>query len=278
MTNSFYKIPNDFPTVIQFSGGRTSGFMLNKILDANQDLPNNFHVLFQNTGREMDQTLDFVRDCSINFSVNITWLEYICNPPFFKIVNYETASRNGEPFEALIKKRKYLPNVVTRYCSDVLKYRTAKRYLVNMGYKKWNSAIGFRADEMRRVERIHSRKHIREIIWTPLADAGITKSDIQIFWDNQSFNLGLIGIKGKTPLGNCDGCFLKSEKNLANLCREYPERALWWRNMEAMFGKTFVKDRRWSDLIDTVEKQHEFAFSDQADVFCNSVHGSCEGY
>ena len=47
--------------VINFSGGRTSGFMLRKILDAfDNKLPDDLPVCFANTGKEMPQTLDFV--------------------------------------------------------------------------------------------------------------------------------------------------------------------------------------------------------------------------
>ena len=41
-------------TVINFSGGRTSGYMLKMILDQNGGvLPDDYLVTFQNTGREM---------------------------------------------------------------------------------------------------------------------------------------------------------------------------------------------------------------------------------
>ena len=45
---------------IAFSGGRTSAYMLHHILEANGGLPERVEVTFQNTGREMPQTLDFV--------------------------------------------------------------------------------------------------------------------------------------------------------------------------------------------------------------------------
>ena len=54
-----YKLP-DNNVCISFSGGRTSAFMLHHILEANNGLPDNALVCFQNTGREMPQTLAFV--------------------------------------------------------------------------------------------------------------------------------------------------------------------------------------------------------------------------
>jgi 3'-phosphoadenosine 5'-phosphosulfate sulfotransferase (PAPS reductase)/FAD synthetase len=275
--NDWYKIPKGLPCAIQFSGGRTSGYMLHEILKANNGLPDDTFVLFQNTGREMPETLDFVQACGENFGVKITWLEFREESPRFDIVGHNSASRNGEPFEALIRKRKYVPNVVTRYCSDVLKYRTAKRYLVSLGYKKWTSTIGFRADEMTRVVKIHSRKKSREVIWTPLASAGVSKLDVKAFWDAQPFDLKLQNIKGNTPLGNCDGCFLKSENNLANLAEHYPERAAWWEKMEDETGASFVKDRYWKSLIKTVENSPKLAL-EGGEFYCNSTFGTCEDY
>ena len=55
-----FVLPNE-KIQISFSGGRTSGYMLYKILEANNGLPSNAKVIFTNTGREMEQTLDFVQ-------------------------------------------------------------------------------------------------------------------------------------------------------------------------------------------------------------------------
>lgn len=272
-----YKLPEGRPAAIQFSGGRTSGFMLHEILKAhNGKLPDDAHVLFQNTGREMPETLDFVHEVGERFGVKITWLEFREEPPRFAIVGHNSAARNGEPFEALIRKRRYVPNVVTRYCSDVLKYRTAKRYMLSLGYKKWTSVIGFRGDEMHRVVKMRARRLSREVAFMPMAGAGVSKLDVKAFWDAQMFDLRLMNIKGNTPLGNCDGCFLKSEKNLANLCRNHPEKADWWKRMEDETGASFVKDRYWKQLIKAVENQHEMAFENE--TFCNNDFGTCEVY
>ena len=62
MTEQF-KLP-DGKVQISFSGGRTSGYMLYKILEANNGLPSNAVVSFQNTGKEMPETLDFVQQVS----------------------------------------------------------------------------------------------------------------------------------------------------------------------------------------------------------------------
>ena len=57
---------------ISFSGGRTSGFMLHQILEANNGLPDCSKVIFSNTGREMPQTLDYVAASDGIYRVTLT--------------------------------------------------------------------------------------------------------------------------------------------------------------------------------------------------------------
>ena len=55
----------DGPTVVSFSGGRTSGLMLRRVLDAHGGtLPEDVHVVFTNTGKERPETLAFVAECA----------------------------------------------------------------------------------------------------------------------------------------------------------------------------------------------------------------------
>lgn len=94
------------PAVISFSGGRTSAYMLRHILDAHGgSLPEDVHVCFMNTGKERPETLDFIRACSQRWGVRVRWLEFQRpgeGRPTWRELNYDTASRAGEPFEALI--------------------------------------------------------------------------------------------------------------------------------------------------------------------------------
>jgi hypothetical protein len=59
--------------------------------------------------------------------VKIHWLELYFGKerPVYrtKEVTYETASRNGEPFEELLDRRQYLPNPVARFCTSELKMK-----------------------------------------------------------------------------------------------------------------------------------------------------------
>ena len=222
------------PTCISFSGGRTSAYMLWRVLQAGGGgvLPSQAIVCFANTGKEDEATLRFVQDCSERWNVPITWLEYA--EVDFTIVNFHSASRNGEPFEALIRKRNYLPNPVTRFCTSELKIRPIGRYLLSLGMADTKteaenmSMIGMRADEQRRAAKIQDKSRI------PLVTAGITKEDVGAFWREQPFDLGLPNNNGVTMHGNCDLCFLKGGAQVLSLIAEKPERAIWWAKMEAL--------------------------------------------
>lgn len=266
---------------IAFSGGRTSAYMLHRILEANGNLPGRVEVTFQNTGREMPQTLDFVAEVGRRWGVMVTWLEYRGEAPFFEIVGRQGASVNGEPFEALIRKRKYLPNQQTRFCTQELKVRTAKRYLRSLGWDRWTNATGLRADEPHRLDKPAPKD--RWTVWNPLADADVTRRDVAAFWERQPFDLDLPNVNGNCWLGNCDGCFLKSEANVAALARDYPDRHAWWENMEELAAElTNGTAAQWSkrysrrELRRTVETQGDWLFSVE-DGFCQKDDGECFG-
>lgn len=233
------------PAAISFSGGRTSGYMLWRILQAHQwILPEDIKVVFANTGKEMPETLDFVRDCSVHWNVPITWVEYRYKEGkhTFEVVNWETASRNGEPFQQVIEHRRMLPNPRARFCTVELKVRTMHRYMKSIGFTEWDSCVGIRADEPIRVSKLGNQDYGKyEERIAPLAEAGIGVETIGEFWRNQIFDLKLPNMNGKTMHGNCDLCFLKGGSQVLSLIRENPSRADWWIKMEQYSAYTFVK-------------------------------------
>lgn len=267
---------------IAFSGGRTSAYMLHQILEANGGLPDRVVVSFQNTGREMPETLDFVQEVGDRWGVQITWLEYRPDDPRFEVVSHNSASRNGEPFEALIRKRKFLPNRAARFCTAELKAHCETRYLRSLGWDRWAKAVGIRADEPNRLKGASTRE--RYTLWHPLAEAGVSRHDVAAFWLRQPFDLRLPNVGGRTQLGNCDGCFLKSEAARAALARDYPERAKWWADMETLAQSIssrpddarFREDGTWGQHMAFVEKQGDWIFSEDG-ALCQANDGECTG-
>jgi 3'-phosphoadenosine 5'-phosphosulfate sulfotransferase (PAPS reductase)/FAD synthetase len=261
------------PTVISFSGGRTSGYMLWRVLQSNNGLPDDAKVIFANTGKEEEATLKFINDCAIKWNVPIVWLEYLPEKPRYKEITYETASRNGEPFAALIEKKNYLPNPVTRFCTVELKIRTIHRYLKDLGWKHDENSdwIGIRADEPRRAAKV-TRDRV------PLFVDGITSKDVGNFWAEQEFDLELPNINGKTYHGNCDLCFLKGYPQTLSLIQEKPERAIWWIEQEVKIkstgkfigdGARFRKDRpSYKQMMEYSKTQGDMFGSEEETIAC----------
>jgi len=266
----------DGPTCISFSGGRTSAYMLWRVLQSNEGrLPEDAIVCFANTGKEEEATLEFVRDCAEYWQVPITWIEYADTG--YTIVSYETASRNGEPFEALIRKRNYLPNPVTRFCTIELKIRAMARHIKFLGMADTMSEaenmswIGIRGDEPRRAAKIADKSRI------PLVASGITKEDVGAFWRSQPFDLRLPNNNGVTMHGNCDLCFLKGGAQILSLIAEKPVRAVWWANIEALAlalaskpsGAVFRSDRpSYAQMLKFSKEQRDMFDKDEEAIAC----------
>ena len=191
--------------IISFSGGETSAFMSQWILNNKKD---EFEIVcvFANTGQENEETLDFVEKCDKEFNLNLVWVEAVINPKFgegvrHRIVDYKTASRNGQPFEDLISKMG-MPNQSAPFCTRDLKLNPIKSYLRSIGWKKYWTAIGIRADEFDRI----NPNRLKERLYYPLvSDIQMTKPMINFWWNQQSFRLNLKGYQG-----NCKWCYKKS--------------------------------------------------------------------
>lgn len=290
-------LPEKFncPTLISFSGGRTSGYMLYKILESYDGvLPDDVHVTFANTGKEMPETLGFINDCAVNWNVNVRWLELDIHDerPIYrtKEVTYETASRNGEPFEAMIKRKKMLPNVAMRLCTVIMKIDVMNRFMRQQGYKEWANVVGLRYDEPSRVAKQRKQNESGKNKWTslvPLYDNKVMVEDVSEFWENNDFDLKLPNHNGKTQAGNCDLCFLKGVKTLVQIIKEKPELADWWIEQEQKIEKlnvgtkyenktvstaTFNKTRSYKDLVEMAKldaKQVELFDDDSRSCFCH---------
>lgn len=255
------------PALISFSGGRTSGYMLWHILDAyDGKLPDDVHVCFANTGKEREETLRFVHECQTRWNVPIRWLEWKPRPlgkegrqtppaERFNEVGYNSASRNGEPFAALIQRKGFVPNTVTRFCTSDLKINTMKHFMLANGYAKWTNAVGLRWDEMHRVFKQIERNESGKERWhsvMPMATQAtqVTRRQVEAWWKEQPFDLQLQPYEG-----NCDLCFLKGKGKLLKLIRDNPELAKWWSEQEHLGlaskpdGARFNKERTYDDLV-----------------------------
>lgn len=270
VTRDPFKI--DGPTCISFSGGRTSAYMLWRVLQSNEGMPDEAIVCFENTGKEDEATLRFVRECGTRWGVRIRWLEYrsaVVPADRWAEVDFASASRDGEPFEAAIRQRQFLPNPITRFCTVELKIRTAHRFLKSIGWTEWDQMVGIRADEHRRVSKIRARPSpeiAAETMTMPLADAGVTLADVHAFWSQQPFGLELQTVNGRTLAGNCDLCFLKPAAQVMSLIAEKPARAVWWARMESLALASTADGARFRNDRPSYSQMATFA-GQQGDLF-----------
>ena len=235
------------PYNISFSGGRTSAYMTKMLIDNYSD-QYNFIVTFANTGLEVEpKTLDFVNNCDKHFGFNTVWLEADIHKDHgvgttHKIVTYETASRNAEPFEEMIKVYG-IPNASYLHCTRELKLQPMKSYLRSLGLnpRKVKTAIGIRWDEERRVSE---KAELESIVYPLVHEWPTTKFDVLKWWEQQAFDLGIDEYDG-----NCVGCFKKTNWKLykqMKLHREIFEN--FHARMEELYSTVCVPDgtpRAW---------------------------------
>lgn len=276
--------------VINFSGGETSGYMLYQILQAHGGrVPDNATALFCNTGKELEETLAFVDRVSKEWGVKIHWLEFDFNtsakgglkdPKYVhRVVDFDTASRKGEPFDRMLTHRHLLPNPTRRSCTSELKVRTVERFMRrDMRITRYRNIIGIRYDEPRRWIKASMENCMLD---HPLQEARVTKAHVKEFWAAQNFGLGLESFEG-----NCDGCFLKGRKKLMAMERKRPGTSEWWAQKEreckakyyqpdSVDGWRFRLEYSYDDLIHVVNTQPEFEFDGEGladdeglDCFC----------
>lgn len=244
--NEPYKLLNYMKKklVIAFSGGETSAFMAQWILKNRQD-EYDIVCVFANTGQENDETLEFVEKCDKTFNLNLVWVEAIINPEHgkgvrHKIVNFDSASRNGEPFEDLIAKLGMV-NQAAPFCTRDLKLGPIKSYLKSIGWKDYITAIGVRQDE---IDRVNPNYKENRIYYPLVSDMPMSKPKINFWWNQQPFRLNLKGYQG-----NCKWCYKKSTNKLLTICVENPEYFDFPKRMEEKYENFIPISRKQNESL-----------------------------
>lgn len=195
------------------------------------------HFIFANTGLENEETLQFVEQVSDHWGFHVFWIEAKVmhgekKSSGYEIVSPEIASRNGEPFEQVIKKYG-IPNMKFPHCTRELKERPinawAKEHLID-----YHTAIGIRCDE---ADRMNPKAKEKKLCYPLISMQPMTKPMINFFWQHQPFRLNL-----KDYQGNCKTCWKKSDIKLWKIAQEKPSHFDFMNKMEDKYGLQAKKD------------------------------------
>lgn len=239
--------------LVSFSGGRSSAYMAWRIKNEWAST-HELAFVFANTGKEREETLVFVQRCSDEWGLGVVWVEAVAHAErriasTHRIVDFSTASRNGEPFEDVIKVYG-IPNMNYLHCTRELKANAIRSYMRSIGWEEYLTAQGIRIDEPKRLKP-------KEGVIRPLAENWpTTKPEIVDWWKDQKFDLGL-----KDHQGNCDCCHKKHIPKLVRIAQETPNSFNWWGQMEHQYGlaghnedgtpRTFFRGHRSaSDIVE----------------------------
>ncbi len=251
---------------VSVSGGRTSAYMaykLKELYSHKYDLK----FIYANTGLEHEETLLFLNRIDKQFGLNLIWVEAVINKQWgkgttHKVVNFESACRNGRLFEQMIDVYG-IPNQAYPHCNRELKINAMKSYVKSIGWDKEFRAIGIRIDEAGRC----SEKASIERKMYPLVDFFETdKEDVLRWFSNKDYDLNI-----PDYLGNCVTCWKKTDTKILRIINDEPSRFDFFKRMEAEKGlsghnvdgtkrKFFRKHRGVVDMFNLKDVLQELDF------------------
>jgi hypothetical protein len=219
---------------VSFSGGRSSAVMAKRCLDLYGET-HELSFCFANTGSEHEDTLRFAHAVDTHFlGGRLVWIEAEFHRrgigPTAKIVTYETAARNHEPFEEAVKKHGVFCKTHPQ-CTSRLKEEPMASYRRSIGWahRTYDTAIGIRADEF---DRCSSKAREKRLIY-PLVQEGWTSDMVRSFMAQFDWDLRL----PSAAFGNCVWCWKKSLRKLLTVASVEPERFDFPARMEVEHGR-----------------------------------------
>lgn len=192
---------------------------------------------------------------------------------------------SDKPFEQVIKDKKYLPNVMTRFCTTEMKLKPIFEFCQKEIKEPVETRIGFRANEGRRAKNMISKtnekglssfktvigKHKNgnnkwaEIEWQkpvfPLIEANIYKDTIEEYWKDKPVRFAY--------MNNCIGCFHRNEVLLKHMSNRHPNKFEWFINQETE-GRTFKKSGTYQNIKNSLTQVSLFDddFNDCDSGYC----------
>lgn len=261
---------------ISFSGGQSSAVMVHRCLErwsAERDIS----ITFANTGQEHEATYEFVKAVDRNICQpkghEVVWIEAVIHEPgtgpSARIVDFDSASRDGRPFEDAIKKHGVFgpthPQCTSRLKTEPMRWY--RRNVLEWNKGSYDTAIGIRADEM---DRMSSKAKEKRLIY-PLVEEGWRKRDVNEWLSQFDWDLDL----PNDAFGNCTWCWKKSNRKLYTVAKEDPSVFAFPDRMERQYGhinrgdseqsedRVFFRGRR--SALDIVREADEVEFEPYRD-------------
>lgn len=224
--------------LVSFSGGETSGYMLQWI-KKHWSEKYDIKYVFANTGEENEETLLFTKKCQEYFDIDLIWVEAVFHKEKGKgtthrVVDFQSAERSNKLFMEMAAVYG-IPNQMFPHCNRELKLAPIKSYLRSIGWKKYQTAIGIRNDE---IDRVNSNKEKYRLLYPLVTNQPMTKPKINFWWSQQPFRLNLKGYQG-----NCKTCWKKGDNKLYQIAKENRDFFNSFKEVEDTYAN-FIPDGR----------------------------------
>jgi len=191
---------------------------------------------------------------------------------------------SDKTFEEVINEHsKYLPNVMTRYCTVDMKIKPIAQWCYENTDLPVEMRIGFRANEMNRAKNMlerqingvenfkfqvsekNGRKKWKELPYRnvnfPLITDAIFKDKIENFWIDKPVRFAY--------RNNCVGCFHRNEIMLKHMSEKAEKQFNWFIEQEQKNGSTFKKGITYEKI-----KKHKL----QLDLFDSDFQDCDSGF
>lgn len=178
---------------------------------------------------------------------------------------------------------KYLPNIMTRYCTSKMKVEPIAQWCYENTELPIEMRIGFRANEVTRANRMFERQNngleyfkfkvgkknnrnqwktlSYRMVKFPLIEDRIFKDTIEKFWLNKPVRFAY--------QNNCVGCFHRNELMLKHMSNKAPNQFNWFIEQEQKTKNTFKNGITYEKI-----KNHKL----QLDLFDSDFNGCDTGY
>jgi len=182
--------------VLGLSGGKDSTALAIYMRDRVPDM----EYFFCDTGKELDETYDYLKKLADYLRKPITYLKF-----------------DGLGFDQILKlKNGFLPSPQVRWCTEMLKIKPFEKYV---GDAPVTSYVGIRADELSRKGYISTKPNITARF--PFIEDGIKKEDVARILEQSG--LGFPDYYKWRSRSGCFFCFYQQRREWVGLLERHPK-------------------------------------------------------